>query len=109
MPSYSHFDYYLRSIITALLAMTVLGVTAWQVISGNGVSGPFDVVSAIGTPTPPTFPISIVNTIHRTDVFTASDGSGTFTLGINKVSTFLPGPTCPILPNGDRTFLGEGT
>ena|SRR5260221_2275327 len=41
MPAYSHFDYYLRSVITAMLALSVIGVTAWQVISGSGVSGPF--------------------------------------------------------------------
>lgn len=41
MPAYSHFDYYLRSVITATLALVVVGVTAWQVIAGSGVSGPF--------------------------------------------------------------------
>ena len=41
MPAYSHFDYYVRSIITAALALVVIGVTAWQVISGAGVTGPF--------------------------------------------------------------------
>ena len=41
MPAYSHFDYYLRSIVTAVLALVILGVTAWQVIGGSGVSGPF--------------------------------------------------------------------
>ncbi|MGN6168188.1 MAG: hypothetical protein ACTHQQ_08450, partial [Solirubrobacteraceae bacterium] len=66
------------------------------------------VIAAIGTRTPKTFPISIIDTIHRTDVYTASDGSGTFTLGINKVSTFLAGPpTCPELPNGDKTYTGD--
>jgi hypothetical protein len=67
----------------------------------------FDVVSGFGTHVPKTFPFSIVDTIHRTDVYTPNDGSGTITLGINKVSTFLPGPACPTLPNGDQTFTGD--
>ncbi len=41
MLAYSHFDYYLRSIITSVLALAILGVTAWQVLKGEGVSGPF--------------------------------------------------------------------
>lgn len=41
MTGYSHFDYYLRSVTTAVLALVVLGVTAWQVIAGSGVNGPF--------------------------------------------------------------------
>jgi hypothetical protein len=60
-------------------------------VFGSGVSGTVCVVAAIGTPTPPTFPTSIVDTIHRTDVYTPGDGSGTFTLGIQKVSRLLPG------------------
>jgi hypothetical protein len=77
-------------------------------VFGKGVSGTDCVIAAIGTNTPKTFPFSIVDTIHRTDVFTASDGSGTFTLGIDKVSTFIPGPVCPtMLPNGDQTYAGD--
>lgn len=41
MLTYSHFDYYLRSIITSVLALGILSVTAWQVLKGQGVSGPF--------------------------------------------------------------------
>ena len=68
-------------------------VTANGGVFPNGAfSGTDCVIAAMGTHTPKTFPFSIVDTIHRTDVFTPNDGSGTFTLGINKVSTFLPGP-----------------
>ncbi len=42
MPAYSHFDYYMRSVITAVLALVVLGVTAWEVLHGQTVSGPFE-------------------------------------------------------------------
>jgi hypothetical protein len=78
------------------------------IFPNGAVSGTDCVIAGIGTHTPKTFPFSIVDTIHRTDVFTASDGSGTFTLGINKVSTFLPGPVCPnMLPNGDQTYAGD--
>ena len=77
-------------------------VTATGGVFPNGAfTGTDCVIRAIGTHTPKTFPFSIIDTIHRTDVFTASDGSGTFTLGINKVSTFLLG--CPTLPNDDPT------
>ena len=35
------FDYYVRSVTTALLAIAVLGVSAWQVVGSGKVSGPF--------------------------------------------------------------------
>jgi len=41
MPAYSHFDYYLRTVTTAVLAMAILGVAGWQVLSGGDVTGPF--------------------------------------------------------------------
>jgi hypothetical protein len=41
MPAYSHFDYYLRSVTTAVLACVVLGVAAYQVVSGATLAGPF--------------------------------------------------------------------
>ena len=75
-------------------------------VFGTGVTGTDCVVAAIETPTPPTFPTSIVDTIHRTDVYTATNGTGTFTLGINKVSRLLPGTSdCPTVPG--VTFPGD--
>ena len=41
MPSYSHFDYYLRSITTAVLALGVLAVSAYQVLFHGTTAGPF--------------------------------------------------------------------
>lgn len=41
MPAYSHFDYYLRTVTTAVLAVAILGVAGWQVLSGGDVTGPF--------------------------------------------------------------------
>jgi len=41
MPAYSHFDYYLRSLTATVLALAILGVTAWQVLHGSTITGPF--------------------------------------------------------------------
>jgi len=41
VPAYSHFDYYLRTVTTAVLAIAILGVAGWQVLSGGDVTGPF--------------------------------------------------------------------
>jgi hypothetical protein len=74
----------------------------------NGVANGTDCnIRAIGTHVPKTWPFAIIDTFHRTDVFTLNDGSGTFTLGINKVSTLGASVKCPTLPNGDETFTGD--
>lgn len=64
-------------------------------VFGSGVSGTDCVVSAHGSKLPKSFQHSIVGTIHRVDVYT--DGSGTFTLDIQKVGRLLQGPPgdCP--------------
>lgn len=41
MPAYSHFDYYLRSIVTAVLALGILIVAGYLEITGKSVNGPF--------------------------------------------------------------------
>ena len=41
MPAYSHFDYYLRSVVTAVLALGIIGVAAYDQIGGHSLSGPF--------------------------------------------------------------------
>lgn len=41
MPTYSHFDYYLRSIVTAILALGIIGVSAYDQVTGNQALGPF--------------------------------------------------------------------
>ena len=42
MTAYAHFDYYLRSTVTALLALGVLGVASYQYLAHGTLSGPFD-------------------------------------------------------------------
>jgi hypothetical protein len=74
-------------------------------------SGTNCVITFRATHVPNTFDHSIVNTAHRTDVYTPNDGSGTFTFGLNYVGTFLAGfeggPNCPVLPNGDQTYVRD--
>lgn len=41
MPAYSHFDYYLRSIVTAILSLGIIGVAAYDQVAGSNVAGPF--------------------------------------------------------------------
>jgi hypothetical protein len=52
-------------------------------VFGNGVSGPFEVVSFFGTPTPPTFLHSNSGTGHRVDVYTTPNG--TFTIRLQEL------------------------
>ncbi len=82
-----------------------------DIFPNGAVSGTDCVIAARGTHTPKSFQHSIVDTEHRTDVYTASDGSGTFTLGINKVcnifSQVLRVRPNSYLPNGDTTYTGD--
>ena len=41
MPAYSHFDYYLRTIVTAVLSLGIVGVAAYAQLTGSSVGGPF--------------------------------------------------------------------
>ena len=77
---------------------TIVTVFSGPIFPGRSVTGTVCVIAASGTHVPKTFDHSIVDTSHRTDVYIPNDGSGTFTLGINKVSTFIPGPACPMIP-----------
>ncbi len=41
MPRYRLIDYWLRSVTTAVLALGIVGVAAWQEVSGSDLTGPF--------------------------------------------------------------------
>jgi hypothetical protein len=80
-------------------------------VFGSGVSGTFDVVSGFVTHVPPPFPISIVGTVHREDVYTPTGVNGTFTLRIQKLGRVLPGASaCTTVPGDDcSTIVYQGS
>lgn len=41
MPRYRLLDYYLRSVTTAMLAVFVVGIAAWETVHGRDPTGPF--------------------------------------------------------------------